>query len=116
VVRPIEPDRVDLDQPAKKRRETEDDEEEPAGLRRIDRQERSADDVPVGLTRSRILRVLLVEDEQQVDGDQGDHQRGDQKYVDGEQPRDEELPRELTPEEEERSICADEGDTEQYAL
>jgi hypothetical protein len=51
--------------------------------------------------------VLVVDDQQHVRRDQGEQQAGDQQHVDGVEPRDDRLARELAAEQEERHVGAD---------
>ena len=103
------PDRVDRHQPAHQGQDTEDDEEEPAGLGGVDREHREADDVLLGASGPGPLRVLVVDEQQHVGRDQREQQAGDQQHVGGEQPRDDRGTRELAAEEEERHVGADHG-------
>ncbi len=107
VVRPVAPQRVDAEQTAHQRGDAEDDEEEPAGLGRVDREHRVADHVVVGPAGAGPLRVLLVDEQQHVRTDQGQQDAGDQQHVDDVEPRDDHVTRELAAEEEERHVGAD---------
>ena len=106
VVGAVLPDRVDRQQATHQRGDAEDDEEEPAGLGHVDRQHREAHDVLLGAAGTGPLRVLVVDEQQHVGGDQGQDQPRDQQHVGDVEPRDDHLAGELAPEHEERHVAA----------
>ena len=107
IVGSVLPDRVDREHAAHEGGDTEDDEEEAAGLGRVDREHRVADHVLLGASGSGPLRVLVVDDQQQVERDQRQDQARDQQHVRDVEPRDDQLARELATEHEERHVGAD---------
>jgi hypothetical protein len=88
----------------------------PPAFGHVDRHQRQADHVLLGTAGARPLRVLLVEDQDQVSGDQTQDQAGHQQDVQGEQPRDEVVAGEQPAEDEVRHVRADDRDRQDDAL
>ena len=107
VVRAEHPHRIDLHQRAHQGEDAEDDEEEAAGLGRVDREDRVADHVVLGAAGARVLGVLVVDDQSQVRGDQSQQQRRKQQDVQHVEPGDDEVAGELAAEDEELGPGAD---------
>ncbi len=110
VVGAVHPDRVDRHQATHEGGEAEDDEEEPARLRGVDRHHRVADDVVVGLAGAGPLGVLLVHEQHHVGADERQQQPGDEQDVHGVQAGHDRVAGELAAEGEERDVAADHGD------
>ena len=106
VVGAVLPDRVDAEQAAHQRGDAEDDEEEATGLGGVHGEHREADDVLLGAAGSGPLGVLVVDEQQHVGPDERQQDARDQQHVDGVEPRDDLLARELAAEEEEAHVGA----------
>ncbi len=111
-----DPDRVDGRDAGEGRDDTEDQEEEASGLGHVDRQQRHADDVLVGAAGTRELRVLVVEDQDQVADHEPEHDARQQQDVDRVEPGDEVGARELPAEQEHRDVRADDRHGQDRAL
>ena len=98
------PHRVDRQQAAHEGDDAEDHEEEPTGLGGVHGQHRVADDVLLGAAGPGPLRVLVVDEQQHVGGDQREQDARDQQHVDDVEARDDRLARELAAEEQERHV------------
>ncbi len=109
VVGAVLPHRVDRQEPAHEGGDAEDDEEVAAGLRRVDRHHREADDVLLGPAGAGPLGVLLVHEQHHVRADERQQQPGDQQHVGYVEPRDDHVAGELAAEHEERHVGADDG-------
>ena len=115
-VRAERPDRVDRGDRRDDRDDTEDQEEEASGLGHVDREQRHADDVLVGLSGARELRVLVVEDQDQVRHQQAEHDARQQQDVDRVEPGHEVAAGELPAEQEHRQVRADDRHGQDRAL
>jgi hypothetical protein len=115
-VRPVQPDRVDLGERGHQCERGENEEEPRRALGDEIGVERLADDVPLGVSLGRHLRVLLVEHDEQVGADQRQQQAGDQQHVKDVHPRHDVVPGKRPAEQEERQVRADDGDPLQDAL
>ena len=115
VVRAVVPDRVDREQRRDEGEDAGDDEEEATGLRGERREDRDADDVLVGLARAGELRVLVDDDEHEVDTEHGDEDRRQQQDVQRVQAADDVGPGELAAEQEVRDPDADHRDALDHA-
>ena len=107
---------VDRGERAHHRQHAEDQEEEAAGLGHVDRHERHAHHGLLVASWPGVLRVLVVEDQDQVSDDQAEHDPGQQQNMDRVQPGDDLVPRELSPEEEEGEIRAHDRHGQDRAL
>ena len=101
VVRSIVPDRVDRDRRSNKSNDTEYDEEEPTSLGCINRKHGETDDVLLGLTGARVLRVLVNDHKHQVHRDEDQNHRREQQDVQRVQATNNVAARELATKEEE---------------
>ena len=101
------PHRVDRQQRAHDGGDAEDDEEEPARLGGVHRQHGVADDVLLRAAGPGPLGVLVEHQQQHVGGDEREQQTRDEQHVDGVEPRNDRLTRELPAEQEEGHVGAD---------
>jgi hypothetical protein len=75
LVRAPLPDRVDLDQPAERDEDGEDEEHEPRRAQGVPGPHRRADGVALAPAATRELRVMVARDEREVQDDQRCHHR-----------------------------------------
>ena len=87
VVGPVLPDRVDGQQPTHQCEGAEHHEEEARRLGEVDREERVADHVPLGAAGPGPLRVLVVDDQEQVRCHERQQEPRDQQHVHDVEPR-----------------------------
>ncbi len=110
IVRAVVPDRVDGEERRHDGNDTEHDEEEAAGLRRVNRPQGVADDVAVIAAGAGVLRVLVHNHHEEVHHDHQQDERGNQEDVEHVQAADDHSARELAAKEEERRVRADDRD------
>ena len=116
IVRPVQPDRVDLQERAEQRQDAEREQEVGARLGHEHRVERVAVHLLLGLVLDRHRGVLLVPHDHHVRGDQPEQQRGDQQDVQHVQARHDVLAGELSAEQEHVDVGADDRDRLRHAL
>src|SRR5207253_10142545 len=84
--RPVEPDRIDLDESADERGDGADEEKQAERSEDLVRPEGLADDVRLGGARAPVLGVLLDPDQEEMDADSPDQERRQQHDVEDEEP------------------------------